>query len=143
MFSRLSRLLHKHKFEEAENFAIQFGLDVEVVFLSSVVFVQLCFDVYAACETQLLLCNPSWQLVYKVKLDFVLEKLASASVGGYGQEVWSELVEEAKTNLMKIMVRSWAILMLACKELMLISPKVKLVGDDYGTDGVLLSFHAE
>uniref|UniRef100_A0A3B3RBR1 Kinetochore associated 1 n=1 Tax=Paramormyrops kingsleyae TaxID=1676925 RepID=A0A3B3RBR1_9TELE len=69
--NRLSRLLHKHKFEEAENFAIQFGLDVE--------------------------------LVYKVKLDFVLEKLASASVGGYGQEVWSELVEEAKTNLRKIM----------------------------------------
>lgn len=28
--SRLSRLLHKHKFTEAENFAIQFGLDVEV-----------------------------------------------------------------------------------------------------------------
>jgi len=27
---RLSRLLHKHKFTEAENFAIQFGLDVEV-----------------------------------------------------------------------------------------------------------------
>ncbi|KAJ8380268.1 hypothetical protein SKAU_G00010460 [Synaphobranchus kaupii] len=69
--NRLSRLLHKHKFEEAENFAIQFGLDVE--------------------------------LVYKVKLDFVLEKLASASVGGYGQAVWSELVEEAKTNLIKIM----------------------------------------
>ncbi|KAG7223406.1 hypothetical protein INR49_015509 [Caranx melampygus] len=37
-----------------------------------------------------------------VKLDFVLEQLASASVGGYGQDVWSELVEEAKTNLMKI-----------------------------------------
>ncbi|XP_074493975.1 kinetochore-associated protein 1 [Sebastes fasciatus] len=42
------------------------------------------------------------ELVYKVKLDFVLEQLASASVGGYGQDVWSELVEEAKTNLMKI-----------------------------------------
>ncbi|KAK7933078.1 hypothetical protein WMY93_003974 [Mugilogobius chulae] len=42
------------------------------------------------------------ELVYKVKLDFVLEQLASASVGGYGQEVWSELVEEARTNLMKI-----------------------------------------
>lgn len=39
-----------------------------------------------------------------MKLDFVLEQLASASVGGYGQDVWSELVEEAKTNLMKIMV---------------------------------------
>lgn len=44
------------------------------------------------------------QLVYKVKLDFVLEQLASASVGGNGQDVWSDLVEEAKTNLMKIMV---------------------------------------
>lgn len=46
----------------------------------------------------------SVQLVYKVKLDFVLEQLASASADGYGQEVWSDLFEEAKTNLMKIMV---------------------------------------
>ncbi|XP_036954379.1 kinetochore-associated protein 1 [Acanthopagrus latus] len=68
--NRLSRLLHKHMFEEAEKFAITFELDLE--------------------------------LVYKVKLDFVLEQLASASVGGYGQDVWSELVEEAKTNLLKI-----------------------------------------
>uniref|UniRef100_A0A3Q2WT44 Kinetochore associated 1 n=1 Tax=Haplochromis burtoni TaxID=8153 RepID=A0A3Q2WT44_HAPBU len=68
--NRLSRLLHKHMFEEAEKFAITFELDLE--------------------------------LVYKVKLDFVLEQLASASVGGYGEDVWSELVEEAKTNLMKI-----------------------------------------
>ena len=44
------------------------------------------------------------QLVYKVKLDFVLEQLASASVGGYGDNVLCELVEEANTNLMKIMV---------------------------------------
>ncbi|XP_068167481.1 kinetochore-associated protein 1 [Antennarius striatus] len=68
--NRLSRLLHKHMFEEAERFAITFELDLE--------------------------------LVYKVKLDFVLEQLASASVGGYGQDVLSELVEEAKNNLMKI-----------------------------------------
>ncbi|XP_028269515.1 kinetochore-associated protein 1 [Parambassis ranga] len=68
--NRLSRLLHKHMFEEAEKFAIAFELDLE--------------------------------LVYKVKLNFVLEQLASASVGGYGQDVWSELVDEAKTNLMKI-----------------------------------------
>ncbi|KAK2837222.1 hypothetical protein Q5P01_014434 [Channa striata] len=68
--NRLSRLLHKHMFEEAEKFAITFELDLE--------------------------------LVYKVKLDFVLEQLASASVGGYGQDVWSELVDEAKTNLLKI-----------------------------------------
>ncbi|MGH0152701.1 UNVERIFIED_CONTAM: hypothetical protein FKN15_023799 [Acipenser sinensis] len=66
----LSRLLYKHKFEEAERFAIQFGLDVE--------------------------------LVYKVKLNFVLERLASASIGGYGQTVWVELVNEAKENLHKI-----------------------------------------
>lgn len=44
------------------------------------------------------------QLVYKVKLDFVLEQLDSASVGGCGQEVWSELVEEARNNLTKIAV---------------------------------------
>ena len=48
-------------------------------------------------------CTP-FQLVYKVKLDFVLEQLASASVGGYGQDVWSELVEGAKSNLTKIAV---------------------------------------
>ncbi|XP_075690227.1 kinetochore-associated protein 1 isoform X2 [Rhinoderma darwinii] len=68
--NRLSRLLHKHQFEEAEKFAIQFGLDVE--------------------------------LVYKVKLNIVLEKLASASVGSYGQVLWQELVDEAKGNLHKI-----------------------------------------
>ncbi|XP_040272101.1 kinetochore-associated protein 1 [Bufo bufo] len=68
--NRLSRLLHKHKFEEAEKFAIQFGLDVE--------------------------------LVYKVKLNIVLEKLASASVGSYGQVLWQELVDDAKGNLHKI-----------------------------------------
>ncbi|XP_069816967.1 kinetochore-associated protein 1 [Dendropsophus ebraccatus] len=68
--NRLSRLLHKHKFEEAEKFALQFALDVE--------------------------------LVYKVKLNIVLEKLASASVGSYGQILWQELVDEAKANLHKI-----------------------------------------
>ncbi|XP_024131370.1 kinetochore-associated protein 1 [Oryzias melastigma] len=68
--NRLSRLLHKHMFEEAEKFAIAFQLDLE--------------------------------LVYKVKLDFVLEQLDSASVHGSGQDVWSKLVDEAKTNLMKI-----------------------------------------
>ncbi|NXW33068.1 KNTC1 protein, partial [Phaetusa simplex] len=68
--NRLSRLLHKHKFTEAENFAIQFGLDVE--------------------------------LVYKVKANTILEKLASASVGSYGHEVRLDLVNEAKENLQKI-----------------------------------------
>uniref|UniRef100_A0A3P9MGD6 Kinetochore associated 1 n=1 Tax=Oryzias latipes TaxID=8090 RepID=A0A3P9MGD6_ORYLA len=66
----LSRLLHKHMFEEAEKFAITFQLDLE--------------------------------LVYKVKLDFVLEQLDSASAHGSGQDVWSKLVDEAKNNLMKI-----------------------------------------
>ncbi|NWX97118.1 KNTC1 protein, partial [Nothoprocta ornata] len=68
--NRLSRLLHKHKFAEAENFAIQFELDVE--------------------------------LVYKVKANTILERLASASVGSYGQTVWLDLVNEAKENLQKI-----------------------------------------
>uniref|UniRef100_A0A8C8A3Z4 Kinetochore associated 1 n=1 Tax=Otus sunia TaxID=257818 RepID=A0A8C8A3Z4_9STRI len=68
--NRLSRLLHKHKFTEAENFAIQFGLDVE--------------------------------LVYKVKANTILEKLASASVGSYNHEVWMDLVNETKENLQKI-----------------------------------------
>eukprot|EP00076_Gallus_gallus_P012760 XP_015131064.1 kinetochore-associated protein 1 isoform X2 [Gallus gallus] len=68
--NRLSRLLHKHKFTEAESFAIQFGLDVE--------------------------------LVYKVKANTILEKLASASIGSYGQEVLLDYVNEAKENLHKI-----------------------------------------
>ncbi|XP_062446334.1 kinetochore-associated protein 1 [Rhea pennata] len=68
--NRLSRLLHKHKFTEAENFAIQFELDVE--------------------------------LVYKVKADTILERLASAPLGSYGQTAWLDLVNEAKENLQKI-----------------------------------------
>ncbi|NXG00600.1 KNTC1 protein, partial [Sakesphorus luctuosus] len=68
--NRLSRLLHKHKFTEAENFALQFGLDV--------------------------------QLVYQVKANVILEKLASAPVGSSGQEAWLDLVKEAKENLQKI-----------------------------------------
>lgn len=58
----------------------------------------------ANCNTTTTNDSISVQLVYRVKLDFVLEQLASASVGGYGHDVWSELVEEAKTNLMKITV---------------------------------------
>uniref|UniRef100_A0A8C3RCW4 Kinetochore associated 1 n=1 Tax=Cyanoderma ruficeps TaxID=181631 RepID=A0A8C3RCW4_9PASS len=68
--NRLSRLLHKHKFTEAENFALQFGLDVE--------------------------------LVYKVKANTVLEKLASASLESYGQEALLDLGNEAKEILQKI-----------------------------------------
>ncbi|XP_066511842.1 kinetochore-associated protein 1-like [Hoplias malabaricus] len=75
--NRLNRLLYKHKFEEAEKFAIAFELDVE--------------------------------LVYKVKLDFLLEKLASVAVNGQGQDVWAGLVEEAKTNLMKIMDEQYVV----------------------------------
>ncbi|NWY38086.1 KNTC1 protein, partial [Sylvia atricapilla] len=68
--NRLSRLLHKHKFTEAESFAIQFGLDVE--------------------------------LVYKVKANTILEKLASASLESYGLEALLDLGNEAKENLQKI-----------------------------------------
>ncbi|XP_038618823.1 kinetochore-associated protein 1 [Tachyglossus aculeatus] len=68
--NRLSRLLHKRKFAEAENFAIQFGLDIE--------------------------------LVYKVKSNAILERLASSSVAVGRQSTCQELVEEAKENLRKI-----------------------------------------
>uniref|UniRef100_A0A8C3UZ00 Kinetochore associated 1 n=1 Tax=Catharus ustulatus TaxID=91951 RepID=A0A8C3UZ00_CATUS len=68
--NRLSRLLHKHRFTEAENFATQFGLDVE--------------------------------LVYKVKANTILEKLAAASLGSYSQEALLDLGNEAKENLQKI-----------------------------------------
>lgn len=44
--------------------------------------------------------------MYKVKLDFVMEKLALVSLNDQDHEVGMKLVEEAKTNLMKIMVRS-------------------------------------
>ncbi|NWS96580.1 KNTC1 protein, partial [Mionectes macconnelli] len=72
--NRLSRLLHKRKFTEAENFALQFGLDVE-----------------ASCS-----------LVYQVKANIILEKMASDSAGSYGRETWLDLVKEAKENLQKI-----------------------------------------
>uniref|UniRef100_G3TH59 Kinetochore associated 1 n=1 Tax=Loxodonta africana TaxID=9785 RepID=G3TH59_LOXAF len=68
--NRLSRLLHKHRFAEAENFAIQFGLDVE--------------------------------LVYKVKSNDMLEKLALSSVDTSERTEWQALVDEAKENLHKI-----------------------------------------
>uniref|UniRef100_A0A452E5M1 Kinetochore associated 1 n=1 Tax=Capra hircus TaxID=9925 RepID=A0A452E5M1_CAPHI len=68
--NRLSRLLHKHRFAEAESFAIQFGLDVE--------------------------------LVYKVKSNDILEKLALSSVDTSEQTEWQKLVNEAKENLHKI-----------------------------------------
>ncbi|KAM7331986.1 hypothetical protein ACRRTK_008694 [Alexandromys fortis] len=67
---KLSRLLHKHQFAEAESFAIQFGLDVE--------------------------------LVYKVKSNDILEKLALISSDTSEQTIWQQLVEEAKENLCKI-----------------------------------------
>ncbi|XP_026980736.1 kinetochore-associated protein 1 isoform X5 [Sagmatias obliquidens] len=68
--NRLSRLLHKHRFAEAESFAIQFGLDVE--------------------------------LVYKVKSNDILEKLALSSLNTSEQTEWQKLVDEAKENLHKI-----------------------------------------
>uniref|UniRef100_A0A8C6QI01 Kinetochore associated 1 n=1 Tax=Nannospalax galili TaxID=1026970 RepID=A0A8C6QI01_NANGA len=68
--NRLSRLLHKHRFTEAESFAIRFGLDVE--------------------------------LVYKVKSNDILEKLALISENTSEQTKWQQLVEEAKENLHKI-----------------------------------------
>uniref|UniRef100_A0A8C4M3A5 Kinetochore associated 1 n=1 Tax=Equus asinus asinus TaxID=83772 RepID=A0A8C4M3A5_EQUAS len=68
--NRLSRLLHKHRFAEAESFAIQFALDVE--------------------------------LVYKVKSNDILEKLALNSVDTSEQTEWQTLVDEAKENLHKI-----------------------------------------
>ncbi|PNJ82162.1 KNTC1 isoform 6 [Pongo abelii] len=68
--TRLSRLLHKHRFAEAESFAIQFGLDVE--------------------------------LVYKVKSNHILEKLALSSMDASEQTEWQQLVDDAKENLHKI-----------------------------------------
>lgn len=53
-----------------------------------------------------MLLSSSFQLVYKVKLDFVMEKLALVSLRDHDHEVRMKLVEEAKTNLMKIMVLS-------------------------------------
>lgn len=44
------------------------------------------------------------QLVYKVKANTILEKLALACVGSYGQEALLDLGNEAKENLQKIQV---------------------------------------
>nr|XP_055179124.1 kinetochore-associated protein 1 isoform X3 [Nyctereutes procyonoides] len=68
--NRLSRLLHKHRFAEAESFAIQFGLDVE--------------------------------LVYKVKSNDILERLALSSADISKLTEWQKLVDEAKENLRNI-----------------------------------------
>ncbi|XP_038292429.1 kinetochore-associated protein 1 isoform X2 [Canis lupus familiaris] len=68
--NRLSRLLHKHRFAEAESFAIQFGLDVE--------------------------------LVYKVKSNDILERLALSSADTSKPTEWQKLVDEAKENLRNI-----------------------------------------
>ncbi|XP_077164677.1 kinetochore-associated protein 1 isoform X2 [Paroedura picta] len=67
---RLSRLLHKHKFTDAENFALHFGLEVE--------------------------------LVYKMKVSSILERLTSESVNHNGQSSGLELVTQAKESLNKI-----------------------------------------
>ncbi|XP_055003444.1 kinetochore-associated protein 1 [Sorex araneus] len=68
--NRLSRLLHKRRFAEAESFAVQFDLDVE--------------------------------LVYKVKANYILEKLALSSTDAGEQPQWQNLIDEAKGNLHKI-----------------------------------------
>lgn len=44
------------------------------------------------------------QLVYKVKANTLLEKLAAASLGSYCQEALLDLGNEAKENLQKIQV---------------------------------------
>uniref|UniRef100_A0A8C5RYZ0 Kinetochore associated 1 n=1 Tax=Laticauda laticaudata TaxID=8630 RepID=A0A8C5RYZ0_LATLA len=71
---RLSRLLHKHKFAEAESFALQFGLEIE--------------------------------LVYKVKANTILERLAS---GCEDQSSWLKLVLQAKETLNKIKDNSFVV----------------------------------
>uniref|UniRef100_A0A670Z410 Kinetochore associated 1 n=1 Tax=Pseudonaja textilis TaxID=8673 RepID=A0A670Z410_PSETE len=71
---RLSRLLHKHKFAEAESFALQFGLEIE--------------------------------LVYKVKANTILERLAS---GCEDQSAWLKLVLQAKETLNKIKDNSFVV----------------------------------
>uniref|UniRef100_UPI00358F6F97 kinetochore-associated protein 1-like n=2 Tax=Myxine glutinosa TaxID=7769 RepID=UPI00358F6F97 len=68
--NRLSRLLHKHEFEEAETFAIEFGLAVE--------------------------------LVYKMKLNVLVEKLQMISPTVRLQKIWLDYVEEACRTLQKI-----------------------------------------
>ncbi|EQB77409.1 hypothetical protein CB1_000340007 [Camelus ferus] len=42
--NRLSRLLHKHRFAEAESFAVQFGLDVELVYKDDEFVVNYCLE---------------------------------------------------------------------------------------------------
>lgn len=49
---------------------------------------------------------PLIQLVYKVKLDAIGGKLACHSYGQQDSAKSSDLIEEAKTNLMKITVTS-------------------------------------
>lgn len=105
----MSRLLHKHRFAEAESFAIQFGLDVEVI-VPIYLFIEQAFLCAQDIGETVFLLQVAWcgvfifQLVYKVKSNDILEKLALTSVDTSEQTKWQKLVDEAKENLHKIQV---------------------------------------
>ncbi|XP_074258214.1 kinetochore-associated protein 1 isoform X3 [Saimiri boliviensis] len=102
--NRLSRLLHKHRFAEAESFAIQFGLDVEPVYKvkSNHILEKLALrsvDANEETEWQQLIDDAKENL-HKIQDDeFVVNYCLKAQWITY--ETTQEMLNYAKTRLLK------------------------------------------
>uniref|UniRef100_A0A2K5PUH5 Kinetochore associated 1 n=1 Tax=Cebus imitator TaxID=2715852 RepID=A0A2K5PUH5_CEBIM len=102
--NRLSRLLHKHRFAEAESFAIQFGLDVEPVYKvkSNHILEKLALssvDANEQTEWQQLIDDAKENL-HKIQDDeFVVNYCLKAQWITY--ETTQEMLNYAKTRLLK------------------------------------------
>uniref|UniRef100_A0A2K6TFZ9 Kinetochore associated 1 n=1 Tax=Saimiri boliviensis boliviensis TaxID=39432 RepID=A0A2K6TFZ9_SAIBB len=102
--NRLSRLLHKHRFAEAERFAIQFGLDVEPVYKvkSNHILEKLALssvDANEETEWQQLIDDAKENL-HKIQDDeFVVNYCLKAQWITY--ETTQEMLNYAKTRLLK------------------------------------------
>uniref|UniRef100_A0A2K5EW23 Kinetochore associated 1 n=1 Tax=Aotus nancymaae TaxID=37293 RepID=A0A2K5EW23_AOTNA len=102
--NRLSRLLHKHRFAEAESFAIQFGLDVEPVYKvkSNHILEKLALssvDASEQTEWQQLIDDAKENL-HKIQDDeFVVNYCLKAQWITY--ETTQEMLNYAKTRLLK------------------------------------------
>ncbi|GAB1290171.1 Kinetochore-associated protein 1 [Apodemus speciosus] len=102
--NRLSRLLHKHRFAEAESFAIQFGLDVELVYKvkSSNILEKLALissDKSEQSKWQQLVDEAKENLCKIQDDDFVVNYCLNAQWITY--ETTQEMLSYAKNRLMK------------------------------------------
>ncbi|KFV77316.1 Kinetochore-associated protein 1, partial [Dryobates pubescens] len=109
--NRLSRLLHKHKFTEAENFAIQFGLDVELVYKvkASTILEELASASVGSHgrEVWLDLVNEAKENLQKIQdSQFVVDYCINAPWPLY--ETTQEMLNYAKVRILKKEVRTIA-----------------------------------